>query len=205
MAEQQQVYKSVETGEVTTDPRLFPTYRSGNTIQFHGHVIIPNLAEGDDFPEKAYDGEVIMKQGQMWNYGTMSGVTAWHPVTPPKSVYVHNQAVPAATWYVMHGLDTQSIIVTVYSNDTADGSYRLVASPPVGFTDDNNVFVSFSTPVGGRAVVMSQGGAPSASQTLIPKMQEVLGGGGFESSVVATNDDGTPAKVRMKMTYSQDY
>lgn len=195
-----EVYKDTETGEIITDIRLFPTFRQANTVKFHGHVIIPNLEEGEDFPEKAYDGEVIMKQGQMWNYGTMSGVTAWHPVTPPKSVYVHNQAVPSQDWYVMHGLDTQSIIVTVYSNDTADGSYRLVANPPVSFSDDNNITVGFSTPVGGRAVIMSQGGAPSASQTLVPKMQEAFGG--LKATTVKDPDTGN---VRISFDQTDQY
>jgi len=144
-----------------------------NTVRAHGHLIIPNIEEGEDFPPTAYDGELVMKQGQLWNYGTMSGVTSWHPITQPKATYVHNQAVASETWSITHGLNNQFLIVTVYSNNTADGSYRLVANPPVTFLDDNNIEIPFSDPVSGRAVLLAQGGAASSTQVVVPKIEEL--------------------------------
>ena len=165
-----------------------------NTVKAHGHLIIPNIPEGEDFPSTAYDGEVIMKEGQLWNYGTMSGVTSWHPITQPKATYVHNQALASQTWQIQHGLNNQFLIVTVYSNNTADGTYRLVANPPVTFIDDNNIEIPFSDPVSGRAVLLSQGGASSASQTLVPKLEE------FQANLDAQYKVETTVEGNVRMT-----
>ena len=148
------------------------TYTPIDKVRMHGHVIVPNLEEGEEFPPTANDGQLLMKQGQLWNFGTMSGVTSWHPITQPKATFVHNQAVAAATWQINHGLNNQFLIVTVYSNNTVDGTYRLVANPPVSFIDDNNIEIPFSDPVSGRAVLLSQGGAASSTQALVPKLEE---------------------------------
>jgi hypothetical protein len=155
------------------------TYTPIDKVRMHGHVIVPNLEEGEEFPPTANDGQLLMKQGQLWNFGTMSGVTSWHPITQPKATFVHNQANAAATWQINHGLNNQFLIVTVYSNNTTDGTYRLVANPPVTFIDDNNIEIPFSDPVSGRAVLLSQGGAASSTQALVPKLDEALGGTKF--------------------------
>jgi len=84
--------------------------------------------------------------------------------------------------------------VTVYSNNTTDGSYRLVANPPVTFLDDNNIEIPFSDPVSGRAVLLAQGGAASSTQVVVPKLEE------FRAEMEALYKVETRPNGRQRMT-----
>ena len=56
-----------------------------------------NLSE---FPENPKMGQAILKEGSLWIYSTISGLSTWYPLTNKKNSYVHTQAIASFQWTV---------------------------------------------------------------------------------------------------------
>lgn len=60
--------------------------------------------------------------------------------------FIHDQAIPAATWYIVHNLNRLPAVTVLDSADT-----EVVGN--VDYIDLNTIELTFSAPFGGRAII----------------------------------------------------
>lgn len=97
-------------------------------MQFHGNIdLLDNeirsavmQAEGD-FPANPKTGRIIFKNKRVLICVEITaGLPVWVPLTNELNTYIHNQVTPATTWSVIHNLNTEYPVFTVYDdNDEA--------------------------------------------------------------------------------------
>jgi hypothetical protein len=63
--------------------------------------------------------------------------------------YEHVQSTDSGTWVVQHNKNTQKVQVTIWDN-----SNEMVYADVVKIIDLNTVFIHFSTPIQGRAILL---------------------------------------------------
>lgn len=74
----------------------------------------------------------------------------WVPLTRELTLYTHSQAALSNTWSIIHNLNTVSVQVQVF-----DGADRVMIPDQITVTGPNTVSVTFSTPIVGRAIVLT--------------------------------------------------
>ena len=77
-------------------------------------------------------------------------VATWVPITNEINAYIHVQAVASDTWTIVHNLKSGTPVVQIY-----DETNLLVIPNNIEPTSQNQVEVTFITPVTGRAIVLS--------------------------------------------------
>ena len=116
------------------------------TSEFHEGIILKTFA---DFPSDPKLDTVIIKDGLIWAYTDIGGVTGWNPVTGQhKSAHLHIQAVEATEWVVNHQQDSSDYLLVVYSdagNVVSPASHQAVS--------DTQVLISFNAPTKGKALL----------------------------------------------------
>lgn len=130
----------------------------GNHVHVHGGLKTASITfsrNHTEFPtEPPTEPTTLVQDGIMYYYGTVNGLTAWHPMHTMRTSYVHTQQTPAETWTVQHDLNTKDVIVSVYnSND------ELIIAPVKRESDGNTITIAFDVgdPRSGYAVVFSAG------------------------------------------------
>ncbi len=101
------------------------------------------------FPAEPRHGEAVLKDGALWVYATISGVSTWYPLTNKKNSYVHTQAVEAFQWTINHGLGTDDVVYAAY--DMA-GNIMVANRTPV---NGDTFRLNFTSAVAGRVVVFA--------------------------------------------------
>jgi len=109
------------------------------------------LIHGDnnEFPGSPANGEMVMKDGVLYVYSTVDGVTTWFPLTNKKSIYVHQQAVGSLQWTVQHNFNTDEFVYMVY-----DSSHNLIQVNNA-LIDLDSFTVDFATAETGMVVVIA--------------------------------------------------
>lgn len=79
-----------------------------------------------------------------------NNLPVWVPLTRELTLYTHAQNSASATWEITHGLNTTSIQVQIF--DTSD---RVLIPNEITVTTAQACTVTFSTPISGRAVVLT--------------------------------------------------
>lgn len=109
-------------------------------------VILHNF---NSFPSTPDEGTLVLKDGVIWTYSTISGNTQWYPLTNKKRSFTYSQNTSATVWNVNHGLGTQNLLYMVYGSS---GGYEIAN---IEFVDDNNVNFHLTEPSTGKVVIFA--------------------------------------------------
>ena len=121
--------------------------RSLADVDLRGSLIFgKNLSS---FPANPRQGEAVLKDGALWVYAAINGVSTWYPLTNKKNSYVHTQAVSAFQWTINHGLGTEDVIYAAY-----DESGQLLVASRTSVSPDT-FRLNFTSAVAGRVVVFA--------------------------------------------------
>jgi len=125
-----------------------------------------------DFPTSPQDGEMVMKNGILYVYSTIDGITTWFPLTNKKALYVHQQSTPSKKWTIDHNFNTQDFGYFVY-----DESHNLLTSNNIVLNDNTFVLVFHQELIGMVVVVAnSEFDAPTLTSNSITTDAIVVAG-----------------------------
>jgi len=79
-----------------------------------------------------------------------NGLPVWVPLTRELTLYTHTQDVAADVWTIDHGLNTTGVQVQVFDNQG-----RVIIPDEITVVDNNTVTIEVSSPMVGRATVLS--------------------------------------------------
>ena len=109
------------------------------------------------FPASPRLGEQVLKEGVLWMWTAVQGITTWFPLTNKKNSYVHTQGVASTAWTVEHDLGSSDVIYAVYDNNGSP----MYPSNLTSITA-NSFIMQFSEAVTGRVVVFAE------AETFVP-------------------------------------
>ena len=104
----------------------------------------------ESFPNNPELNETVIKDGVLWIYSAILGVTTWYPFTNRKNSFVHVQAIASFQWTVRHNLGTPDVIFVIYDDS---GNTMSAGSTTV---DKNSFTLNFTNAVTGRVVVFAE-------------------------------------------------
>jgi hypothetical protein len=79
-----------------------------------------------------------------------NGLPVWVPLTRELTLYTHSQGTVSDTWSIVHNLNTVSVQVQVFDN-----SDSVMIPDQITVTGPNTATVTFSSPIMGRAIVLT--------------------------------------------------
>ena len=129
--------------------------RARKLLSGHSHTPVAAL------PGAPVLGETAFKDGILYIWADVAGLTTWMPLNSPQSTYVHSQGVASVNWFIMHGLGTDEVIIAVYDEDNN------VVDALVTNVQVNGVWhseVAFTSAVVGHAVVFA------TTQITVPRL-----------------------------------
>lgn len=115
-------------------------------LLFKGSTVI--LDESADFPSSPEYGQFCFKGGILYIYATIDTLDTWYPLTNGNDHYVFTQGISSTSWVITHNLQTTDIIFMVYD----ENNVQMVPSG-VEFNSDNQITLSFTESVKGRAIL----------------------------------------------------
>lgn len=117
-----------------------------------GQIIKPGFEAETSFPESATVGRIVFVDRRVWMAvgTTTNSELIWVPLTNKLDTYTHTQTSASTTWTIDHNLNTTSPIVQVYDGTTQ----KLIIPDDVEVTSNNQVVVTLSNAITGRATVM---------------------------------------------------
>jgi len=142
----------------------------------------PVLEEVTDFPLNPKLGLTVLKDGIVYTYTKINGISSWYPLTNKTNSYIHSQGTSSTTWEIHHNLNTVDILFFTYddNHNLIEGTYEYV---------DNNTFkVNFTTAKKGIAVLLSSDGSFTAG-TIDPVIPADVNVRFVDSDVTAANSD----------------
>jgi hypothetical protein len=102
------------------------------------------------FPSTPKQGQIAFVRSIVYICVTAGELPVWVPLTNEITAYTHNQEGVSANWTINHPLNTMSVNVQVY-----DGTNNVIIPDSILTTSPSQVLVNFSTPTGGRAVLVT--------------------------------------------------
>jgi hypothetical protein len=103
-----------------------------------------------DFPATPVAGRLVFKNKILYICAEIAtGIPAWVPLTQQLSTYIHYEVSGTTTWTINHNLNTATPVVQCYGSDQ-----KMFIPNNIEVTSNNQVLVTTSTPVYGRAVIM---------------------------------------------------
>ena len=141
-----------------------------------------------DFPVSAVVGSVVFKGNTLYMAVALNVADPiWIPLTNTINTYIHDQTASSSTWTVTHNLNVANPIVQVYDDNRA-----LVVPTSVILTDSNELAITLSSAIAGRAIVMYGDEIPANGVGILePSSGPDIGGGSYSGnslSVVSQND-----------------
>lgn len=103
----------------------------------------------DEFPVEPKLGTMILKDGCLYLYVRLGGMTTWYPFATRTHSYVHSQGVAALAWVVTHGLGTRNVWFQV-----KDASGQIVSVGKADL-DENSFQLNFTAAITGTCVVVA--------------------------------------------------
>lgn len=126
------------------------------------------------FPTSPEEGMLVLRDdGLLYIYTTVEATPTWRPLNVQTKSYVHTQESASTSWSINHNLDSQDIIYFIY-----DGSSDRHEPATQTFNDVDNMTVTFTEAISGKAVIFAVGQDPSTSGS---------GGGDVDLSAVDQN------------------
>jgi hypothetical protein len=127
-------------------------------VKFFGNIDLNDnqikqavLGQENDFPANPQVGRIVFKNSRVFVAVNIDGLITWIPLTNVINTYLHTQPTAADTWNVSHNLNTTTPLVQVYE----EGTNKMFIPDNITIVDNNNLTINMTTPVSGRAVVMS--------------------------------------------------
>ena len=108
------------------------------------------LNDDQDFPSNPRIGQFCFKEGILYIYATIQGISTWYPLTNKSLYYVHIQGLSALNWTINHGLKTSNLIIMVYDNNNV-----VQLATDLDFVDDNTLIIGFTEVTKGKAVIFA--------------------------------------------------
>jgi hypothetical protein len=103
-----------------------------------------------EFPAETVAGRLVFKNKILYICAEIaSGIPAWVPLTQQISTYIHYETSGSTTWTINHNLNTGTPVVQCYGSDQ-----KMFIPNNIEITSNNQVVVTTSSPVYGRAVVL---------------------------------------------------
>jgi len=133
-------------------------------MDFHGHI---NLQENQmrklafgaetDFPSSPVVGRMVFKGFTLYMCVALNGaLPIWIPITNTINTYKHIQAGAATSWVINHKLTANYPVVQVY-----DENNKLMIPDTVTSTSVQQITITFSTAITGKAIIMSSDEIPT--------------------------------------------
>jgi len=123
------------------------------------------VAEEASLPANPKRGQCVFVDGALQIYATMDGSAGWVPLTNPRKSYVHQQAITKVEWIVDHGLNSDHLMYSAYD---ANGDLLIVNKTTI----DSNMFkLSFSVPIAGYVIVMSDSHVSSLNSNIVAHLE----------------------------------
>lgn len=138
-----------------------------NDVAVYGAIIMSKNEDG--FPQNPRIGTLVIKDNTLYVYIQIGGLETWYPYGNRTQSYVHVQGLPSTTWEVEHNLGTGDVW---YQIQDADGE---IVQAKVTKTDQNNLQVTFTTPITGTIVIV----APTSIDVPEVKATSIQAGNGY--------------------------
>lgn len=105
--------------------------------------------DGPDFPENPGLCTLWPKDGTLYVYMSVGGLTTWYPLVKASRTYLHTQGEAALTWTVKHDLNSPD---TWYQVQDSSGN---IVSVERTITNDNQFVLNFTEAVTGMCIVVA--------------------------------------------------
>jgi hypothetical protein len=113
-----------------------------------GKLILKN--DNDTFPTSPTVGQFALVGGVLYIWTEVEGVQAWRPLTRENQHYKHVQTAVTSTWSIVHGLNSQDLIVVVYDEE---GDINFPST--ITFSNNDSIILNFSEPTSGKALIFA--------------------------------------------------
>lgn len=106
-----------------------------------------------DFPDVPEQGMLVLKDdGILYIYSSIDGTPTWRPLNIKSKTYVHTQTPISTTWNITHSLDSKNLIYFIYDSNSIRQN-----EASIDFVDNNNITLSFTEAINGKAVIFAEG------------------------------------------------
>jgi len=113
-------------------------------VKLHGAVLPPLIT----FPSSPDQGRLAFVNDILYVFKEVDGTNSWYPMTNRTRRHIHNQASGSISWVIVHGLNTQQLIVICY-----DSSDNLITPSNVVYDNDNQITVTFGSSQTGNCAI----------------------------------------------------
>lgn len=126
-------------------------------MKFYGHANLQQnelqnavLSTLTSFPITPAIGQIAFVNSTVYICVSAGQLPVWVPLTREITAYTHTQSTASKSWVITHSLNTTSVNIQVF-----DGDSKVLIPDEIQTINPNQAVANFSTPIVGRAVVVT--------------------------------------------------